>query len=44
MFIFLLVCFGIFTLLARLYYWQILQAQSGYKLAQRANDEHIKNL
>ena len=44
MFIFLLVCFGIFTLLARLYYWQILQSQSGYKLAQRANDEHIKNL
>ncbi len=44
MFIFLLVCLGIFTLLARLYYWQILQAQSGYKLAQRANDEHIKNL
>ena len=44
MFIFLLVCLGIFTLLARLYYWQILQSQSGYKLAQRANDEHIKNL
>jgi cell division protein FtsI/penicillin-binding protein 2 len=31
-------------LLARLYYWQILQSQSGYKLAQRANYEHIKNL
>ncbi len=44
MFIFLLVCLGIFILLARLYYWQILQSQSGYKLAQRANDEHIKNL
>jgi cell division protein FtsI/penicillin-binding protein 2 len=44
MFIFLLVCLGFFTLLARLYYWQILQSQSGYKLAQRANDEHIKNL
>ena len=44
MFIFLLVCLGIFTLLARLYYWQILQSQSGYKLAQQANDEHIKNL
>ena len=44
MFIFLLVCLGTFTLLARLYYWQILQSQSGYKLAQRANDEHIKNL
>ncbi|HXL38830.1 MAG TPA: penicillin-binding protein 2 [Ktedonobacteraceae bacterium] len=44
MFIFLLVCLGIFMLLARLYYWQILQSQNGYKLAQRANDEHIKNL
>src|SRR6516225_6460659 len=44
MFIFLLVCLGLFTLLGRLYYWQILQSQSGYKLAQLANDEHIKNL
>jgi cell division protein FtsI/penicillin-binding protein 2 len=44
MFIFLLVCLGIFTLLARLYYWQILQSQSGYQLAQLANNEHIKNL
>jgi cell division protein FtsI/penicillin-binding protein 2 len=44
MFIFLLVCLGIIILLARLYYWQILQSQSGYKLAQRANYEHIKNL
>jgi cell division protein FtsI/penicillin-binding protein 2 len=44
MFIFLLVFLGIFTLLARLYYWQILQSQSGYKLAQLANAEHIKNL
>src|SRR5215471_11316045 len=44
MFIFLLVCLGIFTLLGRLYYWQILQSQSGYKLARLANDEHIKNL
>ena len=43
-FIFLLVCLGIFTLLARLYYWQVLQSQSGYELAQRANDEHIENL
>src|SRR5437763_6380422 len=43
MFIFLLVCLGMFTLLARLYYWQVLQSQSGYKLAQRANIEHIKN-
>jgi cell division protein FtsI/penicillin-binding protein 2 len=44
MFIFLLVCLGMCTLLARLYYWQVLQSQSGYKLAQRANTEHIKNL
>jgi cell division protein FtsI/penicillin-binding protein 2 len=44
MFIFLLVCLGIFTLLGRMYYWQILQSQNGYKLAQLANDEHIKNL
>jgi len=44
MFIFLLVCLGFFTLLARLYYWQVLQSQSGYKLAQRADTEHIKNL
>jgi cell division protein FtsI/penicillin-binding protein 2 len=43
-FIFLLVCLGIITLLARLYYWQVLQSQSGYKLAQRANIEHIQNL
>jgi cell division protein FtsI/penicillin-binding protein 2 len=44
MFIFLLVCLGFSTLLARLYYWQVLQSQSGYKLAQRANVEHIQNL
>src|SRR5579859_318731 len=44
MFIFLLVCLGIIILLARLYYWQVLQSQSGYKLAQRANIEHIKNI
>ena len=44
MFIFLLVCLGITILLARLYYWQVLQSQSGYKLAQRANIEHIKNI
>ncbi len=44
MFIFLLVCLGFSILLARLYYWQILQSQSGYNLAQRASDEHIKNL
>ncbi|MGZ3624196.1 MAG: hypothetical protein ACXWPG_13805, partial [Ktedonobacteraceae bacterium] len=44
MFIFLLVCLGISLLLARLYYWQVIQSQSGYKLAQQASDEHIKNL
>ena len=44
MFIFLLVCLGIIILLARLYYWQVLQSQSGYKLAQRASIEHIQNL
>jgi cell division protein FtsI/penicillin-binding protein 2 len=44
MFIFLLVCIGILTLLARLYYWQVLQSQSGYNLVQRANFEHIQNL
>ena len=44
MFIFLLVCLGIIILLARLYYWQVLQSQGGYKLAQRANIEHIKNI
>jgi cell division protein FtsI/penicillin-binding protein 2 len=44
MFIFLLVCLGFFTLLARLYYWQVLQSQSGYKLARSANLEHIQNL
>jgi len=44
MFIFLLVFLGIAILLARLYYWQVLQSQSGYKLAQQASDEHIKNL
>ncbi len=44
MFIFLLVCLGTVVLLARLYYWQVLQSQSGYKLAQLANNEHIQNL
>jgi len=44
MFILLLVCLGITILLARLYYWQVLQSQNGYKLAQRANIEHIKNI
>jgi len=43
MFIFLLVCLGMAILLVRLYYWQVLQSQSGYKLAQLANKEHIQN-
>jgi len=43
MFIFLLVCLGIGILLVRLYYWQVSQSQSGYKLAQRANLEHTQN-
>ncbi len=40
MFIFLLVFLGIGILLARLYYWQVLQSQSGYQLAQRANTQY----
>jgi cell division protein FtsI/penicillin-binding protein 2 len=43
MFIFLLVTFGMLVLLARLYYWQVLQSHSGYNLAQQANDEHLQN-
>ncbi|HEY6540848.1 MAG TPA: penicillin-binding protein 2 [Ktedonobacteraceae bacterium] len=43
MFIFLLVTFGMLILLARLYYWQVLQSHSGYNLAQQANDEHLQN-
>ncbi|MEO7019394.1 MAG: penicillin-binding protein 2 [Ktedonobacteraceae bacterium] len=43
MVIFLLVCSGMIFLLGRLYYWQVLQSQSGYNLAQRANDEHTQN-
>jgi cell division protein FtsI/penicillin-binding protein 2 len=43
MFIFLLVFLGIGILLARLYYWQVSQSQSGYKLAQLANLEHTQN-
>src|SRR5258707_13176337 len=42
MFIFLLVFLGIGILLARLYYWQGLQSQSGDQLAQRANPEHTQ--
>jgi cell division protein FtsI/penicillin-binding protein 2 len=40
MFVFLLVCIGMTGLLARLYYWQVLQAN---QLSQLANDEHIQN-
>ena len=43
MFIFLLVTFGMLVLLARLYYWQVLQSHSGYNLAQQANQEHLQN-
>ena len=41
MIVFLLVCAGMFGLLGRLYYWQVLQ---GPRLAQLANDEHTKDL
>src|SRR5215472_16321529 len=44
MVIFLLTCSGMVVLLGRLYYWQILQAHSGYNLAQLANDEHTQNI
>ena len=44
MVIFLLTCSGMVLLLGRLYYWQILQAHSGYNLAQLANDEHTQNV
>ena len=44
MVIFLLVCSGMVLLLGRLYYWQVLEANSGYNLAQLANEEHIQNL
>ncbi|MBV9691300.1 MAG: penicillin-binding protein 2 [Ktedonobacteraceae bacterium] len=40
MIIFLLVCAGMLTLLARLYYWQILRGQ---QLARYANEEHLQN-
>src|SRR5579883_411914 len=43
MVIFLLVCAAIVFLLGRLYYWQILQSNSGYRLAQQASDEHISS-
>lgn len=44
MVIFLLTCSGMILLLGRLYYWQILEAHSGYNLAQLANDEHTESI
>jgi cell division protein FtsI/penicillin-binding protein 2 len=44
MVIFLLACSGMLLLLGRLYYWQILQAHSGYNLAELANSEHIQSI
>ena len=44
MVIFLLVCFGMVLLLGRLYYWQVLESQGGYNLAQQANQEHTQNI
>jgi cell division protein FtsI/penicillin-binding protein 2 len=41
MLIFLLVCVAMLALLGRLYYWQIVEASSGYKLAQLAAQEHL---
>jgi len=41
MLIFLLVCVAMFGLLARLYYWQVVQSSF---LSQQADKEHIKNL
>lgn len=44
MVIFLLVCAAMVLLLARLYYWQVLQAHSGYNLALQASQEHTQNI
>jgi len=44
MLIFLLACLSMLALLCRLYYWQVLQSQNGYSLAQLANAEHIQNV
>jgi len=44
MLIFLLVCVAMLSLLARLYYWQVLQSQDGHRLAQLANAEHTQNI
>src|SRR3989440_11179921 len=43
MLIFLLVCLGILILLGRLFYWQVLESQSGYNLSKLANEEHTQN-
>ncbi len=43
MMIFLLVCSAMVVLLGRLYYWQILESYSGYRLAQQANEEHTQS-
>ncbi len=44
MLIFMLVCVAMLSLLGRLYYWQVLQSQDGYRLAQLANAEHTQNI
>lgn len=44
MIIFLLVCAAMLGLLGRLYYWQVLESHSGFRLVDRANAEHIQNL
>src|SRR6266849_3420319 len=44
MLIFMLVCVAMLSLLGRLYYWQVLQSQDGYRLAQQANEEHTQNI
>lgn len=44
MIIFLLVCSGMVLMLGRLYYWQVLESQSGYKLAQQAAQEHTQDI
>lgn len=43
MLIFMLVCIGMLTLLGRLYYWQVVESNSGYHLAQLASAEHVQN-
>ena len=43
MLIFLLVFLGMVILLGRLFYWQVLESQSGYNLAKLADEEHTQN-